>query len=76
MASPSMTKWFCRFLCNFSDSQRALRPVIPALNDQTHAIAVALQAQARTIELDLVEPVSASGSALEEVGRQNSNSMA
>jgi len=45
----------------FNDPRKALCPIVPAASNQPYPIAVALNAQAVTIVLDLVKPLRAGG---------------
>jgi hypothetical protein len=47
---------------------------VPAARDQSHPIAVTLDAEAETVVLDFVEPLWA-GTLVALVGRQNSNDL-
>ncbi len=51
-------------------------PVVAATGDQPHAVAIALQPEAVSVVLDLVEPVGAGPETLVDfVGKQNSNDL-
>ena len=55
------------------DPGEALGPIISALGDQPHALAIPLQAQAIPVHLQLMEPLGPRGDDLARVGMQNSN---
>ena len=61
--------------CRLDDPGKSLRPVVTAPPNQPNAIAVALDAQAVAVILDLVEPVRAAGTFIPLVDRQNSNAL-
>jgi len=58
----------------FNDPGETLCPIVSAASNQPYPIAIALHAQAVTIELDLVEPFRAGGNlGSGRGGKQNSN---
>jgi hypothetical protein len=59
----------------FDDPRVSAGPVVAALGDQAHALAVALKPQPVDVVFDLVESMGLVGTLVALVGMQNSNAL-